>query len=547
MRSARPRRSRPALACAVAVATLAAGLLAPTTASASPSAAGSSTRQPAPVVWGPCDPAAIANVPEAERFRFSCALYAVPLDHDRPSRGSIDIALMRRAADAVGGKRIGSLFLNPGGPGGSGYRYPTVGSAIFEPEVMDRFDLIGFDPRGVARSTPLQCFETQEEADEVFARMAALPITPEEEAATLDAYADYSASCARVAGPLLQHMSTKDVARDLDLLRAAVGDRRLTFVGFSYGTLLGATYANLFPDRVRAMVLDGNVDPRLRLHDGLEYDRQRTAGFEISLNAFLARCDAAAECAFAPGSRAKLTALLDRLRAEGPVTLADGTVVDEATVIGVTAGALYDPAALEDLAAFLQEVYLAAFPAPQARRAPLDAAVVDDLLARAGQARYDVRPDAPYTSDDSYAAVNCSDKPFTHSPQRVPVIADRWEQRLRDFGRYLAWGDPAICPTWPVQDPDTYAGPWGKRTASPVLVVGNYYDPATQYRFAERMSRQLGNARLLSVDAFGHCILGGSQCADQIAARYLIDLRLPRPGTVCEPDLQPLPPATTRG
>ena len=459
----------------------------------------------------------------------------MPLDHDDPALGTIDIALMRRAADAVDGPRIGSLFLNPGGPGGSGYRYPTVGGAIFEPEVMDRFDLIGFDPRGVARSTPLRCFETDEEADEVFARMAALPVTPEEEAATLDAYADYSESCGRVAGPLLQHMSTKDVARDLDLLRAAVGDRRLTFVGFSYGTLLGATYANMFPTRTRALVLDGNVDPRLRLHDGLEYDRQRTNGFEISLNAFLDRCDAAASCAFAPGARDKLTDLLDHLRAEGPVTLPDGTAVDEATVVDVTAGALYDPAALEDLAAFLQEVHQAAFPAPAARRAALDPDVVADLLARASQARRDARPETPYSSDDSYAAVNCSDKPFTHPPARVPAIADRWERQMRDFGRYLAWADPVICPTWPVEDPDTYAGPWGKRTANPVLVVGNYYDPATQYKFAERMARQLGNARLLSVDAFGHCILGGSECADRITARYLIDLELPRKGTVCEP------------
>ena len=229
------------------------------------------------------------------------------------------------------------------------------------------------------------------------------------------------------------------------------------------------------------------------------------------------------------------------------MTLPDGTEVDEATVVDVTAGALYDPAALEDLAAFLQEVHQAAFPAPAARRAALDPDVVADLLARASQARRDARPETPYSSDDSYAAVNCSDKPFTHTPAQVPAIADRWEQQMRDFGRYLAWADPVICPTWPVEDPDTYAGPWGKRTANPVLVVGNYYDPATQYKFAERMASQLGNARLLSVDAFGHCILGGSECADRITARYLIDLKLPRKGTVCEPDLQPLPPATSQG
>ena len=518
----------------LALVTGAMGLIVPaTTAAAAPA-----PKAPAPVSWGECAPADLVNVPEAERPQFSCGNYAVPLNHERPRQGNINIALMRRAANNQDAK-IGSLFLNPGGPGGSGYGMPRAGRNIFEPEVLDRFDLIGFDPRGVGRSTPLRCFATEEDADEVFGRMHVLPVTAQQERTTLRAYKDYGRFCDRFAGPLIEHMSTKDVARDLDLLRAAVGDRKLTFVGFSYGTLLGATYVNMFPNKARAIVLDGNVDPKLRLLDGLEYDRQRTNGFEIALDAYLHRCDQDPDCAFGPGARQKFTALHNHLRNEGPVTLPDGTVVDEAAVIGTTGSVLYNPAQFGALAEALQEVYEAAFPSASSRRA----APSGDASAVFSQPRInaDIWPDAPYTSDDSYAAVNCSDKPFDIRPNEVPREADRWERQMPDFGRYLAWGDPAVCPVWPVQDADAYRGPWNRRTETPVLLFGNYYDPATQYEFSRRMARQLGNALLVSVDAHGHCILGDSSCTDRIAADYLIDLEVPGPGTVCHPDVQPFP------
>jgi pimeloyl-ACP methyl ester carboxylesterase len=445
---------------------------------------------------------------------------------------------MRRAATDQE-NRIGSLFLNPGGPGGSGYGMPLIGSAILEPKVLERFDLIGFDPRGVARSAPLRCFTTEEDAGAVFSRISPLPVADDQEKATIEALGDYRASCRRVAGPLLQHMATKDVARDLDLLRAAVGDSRLTYVGFSYGTLLGATYANLFPQRTRALVLDGNVDPELRLRDGLEYDRQRTRGFEIALGAYLARCDVDTDCVFGPDARAKFTRLHDHLRQVGPITLPDGTVVDEATMIGTVASILYNPAIFGQLAEALQALYATAFPPAAALGAGPGAVASGTLFAEPPFARYDVWPDAPYVSDDSYAAVNCSDKPFKPKPEGVPAVADRWERQMPDFGRYLAWADPAICPAWPVRTPDAYRGPWSRRTTTAVLLFGNYFDPATRYAFSKRMARELGNARLVSVDSFGHTILGASSCAEAIATDYLIDLTVPPPGTVCQPNTQP--------
>lgn len=539
--STRPARSvKRGATLVVALVTGAIGLAAPSAATATPAPAPA----PAPVAWGQCAPSELVGVPTAELPLYTCANYAVPLDHDKPRLGTINIALMRRAANNPAAK-IGSLFLNPGGPGGSGYRFPKSGRLYFEPQVLDRFDLIGFDPRGVARSTPLRCFATQEDADEVFGRMAALPVTHEEEATTLKALKDYGQFCKRFAGPLLEHMSTKDVARDLDVLRQAVGDSKLNYAGFSYGTLLGATYVNMFPNKTRAIILDGNVDPNLRLHDGVEYDRQRTNGFEISLDALLTECDAVGEaCSFSGDAREKYDTMRNHLRENGPVTLPDGFVVDEATLTGTVAGALYNPAVFTQLADLLQELWTAINPATSARAAiTVTGQTFQALQGTTQQGRADILPDTPYTSDDSYLAVNCSDKPFRNRPSGIPALADKWERQMPSFGRYLAWGDPAACPTWPARDPDVYPGPWNKRTQTPVLVFGNYYDPATQYEFARRMSKQLGNARLVSVDAFGHCILGDSTCTDLIAADYLVNLRVPGPGTVCHPDVQPFPAA----
>ena len=520
----------------VAFVTGAISLVAPT-ATAAPAPAA-----PAPISWAKCAPSELVGVPAGELAQYSCANYAVPLDHDKPKLGTINIALMRRAANNQSA-RIGSLFLNPGGPGGSGFGLPTVGDLIFEPQVLDRFDLIGFDPRGVARSTPLRCFATQEDADEVFGRMAPLPVTAAEERSTLTALKDYGQFCKRFAGPLLEHMSTKDVARDLDVLRQAVGDSKLSYVGFSYGTLLGATYVNMFPTKARAIIIDGNVDPNLRLHDGVEYDRQRTNGFEISLNAMLARCDSVGTgCAFSGGAGQKYQGLRDHLRNVGPITLPDGTVVDEALLTGTVAGSLYSPSSFVDLTNALQQLWETIHPPVSGRAATtLTGQTLQTMRAAGHQGQADMLADTPYENDDSYLAVNCSDKPFDNRPSGIPALADKWERQMPSFGRYQAWSDPAACPTWPVRNPDTYRGPWNKRTETPVLVFGNYYDPATQYEFAKRMSRELGNARLVSVDAFGHCILGGSSCTDRIAADYLIDLKIPGPGTVCQPNVQPFP------
>ncbi|MFE2754835.1 alpha/beta hydrolase [Actinosynnema sp. NPDC059335] len=526
-----------ALGLALAMGTAVSGLVGTGPAAAQEARAGAQR----PIQWTTCADDVLAEIPAAQRDKVSCANHPVPLDHRKPNGPQITIALMKRPAEDQA-NRIGSLFINPGGPGGAGLIYSAYGSSFFQPEVMKRFDLIGFDPRGVGRSTPLRCFKTLEEAEEVFGRMSAIPVTRTEIRDTTVATKDYTDACARNAGPLLDHMSTEDVARDLDLLREGVGDRQLTFVGFSYGTLLGATYANIFPSKSRALVLDGNVDPALRTSNGTEYDRQRAQGFEIALDAFLKRCDAEGDkCAYSDGDpRAKFDEVRDHLRTR-PLTLPTGEAVTYADYIGRVTGDLYAPTRFKALAAWLQSVYAVLHPEAATFSAQAQADLLPPLANKHGLA--DIRAgrvgDTEYLYDDSYYGVNCTDKPFLRAPQLFPLVAAQWERESPTFGRQQAASDLLTCATWPVPRPDRWDGPWNRRTPNPVVVVGNYYDPATRYDFAKRMARQLGNARLISVDAFGHCILGDSAGADTAVTDYLVDLKAPANGQVFQPNVQP--------
>lgn len=485
---------------------------------------------PSGIRWGGCPADVLAPVPPAERQRLRCARFRVPIEHDRPWRGGIELALMKRLADDPL-RRIGSLFTNPGGPGNSGFLPIREAARKYRPEVLRRFDVIGFDPRGVGRSAPLRCFTSAEDKEATLAGFVSVPITVGEIAKDLAIRRDYARACRREAGQLLYHMSTKDTARDLELLRAAVGDRRLNYLGYSYGTLLGATYTAMYPRNTRAMVLDGNVDPLLRTNDGIEHERLHGEAFEFALNAVLERCAAAGtNCAFASGNpRAKFAELRGFLRWHS-LRMPDGTVIRRDDFVEGVAEAMWDQDSFAPLMRQLDTAYAVLHGDRQATGS------VSLLSGSASRSRY--------TGDDSYFGVNCSDKPFPPSQAPVPILASAWEFRAPTFARWQAFDDFAQCSVWPAAaSADRYSGPWRNRAENPVLTFGNSYDPATPYAFSRKMTRLLGKARLVRVHAFGHTILGGrSKCADRIASEYLVNLRLPAEGTVCEPEHQPFEP-----
>jgi pimeloyl-ACP methyl ester carboxylesterase len=483
-----------------------------------------------PVLWSPC-----------ERGRFDCATVPVPLDYDQPKGATILLSLIRlRATDPA--RRIGSLLVNPGGPGGSGVDLVLGAGEVLAPEIRARFDLVGFDPRGVARSTALRCFGTPRQWGPAF--WADLPLTPAgvDVVAAADRY--LADACAQRGGSILDHMSTADVARDMDLLRARLGDERLTFLGFSYGSMLGTTYANLFPDRVRAIVIDGVLDPiawttgaagqqDLPFSTRLRSD----AGAQATLGEFFRLCDQAGpDCAFSGNSAARFAALRARLL-DGPIQVTlDGetfpfTYTD--LIYGML-GVLYSPFAWP----FAGEV-LALL--EQSASATAIGTALAGLRQSLGYVNKRGFPHYP-NFVESLPGVACSDSDNPDSHLDWFTAAESAEAQFGYFGRAWTWIS-SICSVWPGRSDDRYTGPWNAATANPVLVVGNFFDPATRYEGAQTVAGLLPNSRLLSYAGWGHTAYGGlSRCIDTAVNAYLISGALPAAGTVCQPEMDPFAP-----
>jgi len=490
--------------------------------------------------WAACPP-------DLAPAGYECTTAAVPLSYRDPAGPAIELALGRLPAGDPA-RRIGTLFWNPGGPGGPG-RIPPA----FTEELHERFDIVGFDPRGIAASTQLRCFENNEQAFTYFGWE--FPITLTQTRRAIDLTRQGTTRCARNGGPIISHMATANVARDIDLLRQAVGDEQLTYVGFSYGTHIGTVYANLFPSRVRALTLDAVIEPvewttgrnALEARQPVEYRAGSFHGAYKALRTFLADCTADSRCAFRErGSdlRAKFDTLLTRLK-HRPVPVVDPEgntfLVTYQLAVGFTLGSLYSEFNAPFFAEELQRLWLATEAGNQ-----LVPQRVSSHLARAS-----VRPsrgvrtpeDEPYFGIEAGPAVQCTDSDNPSSPWLWPLYAHKADREAPYFGSIWVYFS-LPCATWPATDVDRYTGPWNRRTANPLLLVGNSEgDPATPYEDAVSTTRRLADARLLTYQAWGHAaFLGASRCIDAAVERYLIAKQLPPRGKVCRPDRLPFDP-----
>ncbi|MER6911140.1 alpha/beta hydrolase [Streptomyces sp. NPDC000594] len=447
---------------------------------------------------------------------FQCTRLTVPLDHARPGGRRITLAVARTRATGPG-EKLGSLLVNPGGPGGSAVEYLQMFAGTGYPApVRARYDMVAVDPRGVAGSEPVTCLSGPEM--DTYTQVDQTPDDPAEERRLATAHRSFAEGCAKRSAALLPYVSTVDTARDMDVLRAVLGDERLAYVGASYGTFLGATYAELFPRRAGRLVLDGALDPSLSAR---RVNQDQTAGFETAFRSFAADCVTRRDCPLGTGSTTeaatRLRGLFTRLDAR-PLPTGEPRRLGEALATTGVLAAMYDEGAW-----------------PQLREA-LDAALSGDgapLLALA-DSYYERSGDGSYSNlMFANAAVNCLDLPpaFT-GPAEVERASADFEKVSPVFGRGFAWA-AMNCAYWPAPATGTPHRITAEG-ARPILVVGTTRDPATPYRWARALAGQLASGRLLTYEGDGHTAYGrGSDCVDTAINRYLLEGTVPREGTRC--------------
>lgn len=461
---------------------------------------------------------------------FECATVAVPLDYRRPSAGVIELGVTRLPASDPQ-RRIGSMLVNPGGPGGSGVAFVRQAARfVYSPDVRARFDIVGFDPRGVGLSQAVRCFVDADEQREFWGDLPLFPVTADEERRYIRRTADYTRLCGERNRAVLPHVSTVDVARDMDRLRAAVGDQGLTFVGYSYGSYLGEVYANLFPDKVRALALDGVLDPETWANRTPLLLAEAPRGGELSLDAFAASCaDAGTACPFANGDtgaqvRQRLDAVLAQIR-QAPLPAPNADPPGELD---------FRLATLTYLISMYDTFFWPTFAAGLAQAEAGDGSILLDLIRL-----FIAPPDVYDNSGDTFSAVFCTDGAFPRTGAVWPALVRASERQAPTFSRYW-WYTGLPCATWPARAPERYTGPWNRHTATPILLINTLADPATPYSGALRAQRRLADARLVTLDGWGHTSLAHpSACVQQLLDRYLIDRTAPANGTHCAPNAGP--------
>jgi pimeloyl-ACP methyl ester carboxylesterase len=498
----------------VVLAFVAVSLSAPNSAAASPGPRGGS----AAINWTACDPPGSG---------LECARVAVPLDWDKPHGKQIGLSVIRHLATRPA-ERIGSMFVNPGGPGASGVGIVRDLSDVLDRWGAGRFDVVSWDPRGTNDSTPANCFTSDAARDQFWAG-ASIPFTKAASKAYQRKTVDLARRCGQVSGDLLDHISTADTARDLDALRGLVGDDLLTYVGLSYGSMIGQTYINLFPTHIRAMVLDGIVDPVAYTKSAEARVTDQASAFDAVFGTFLELCESAGagHCALAGHGETvaqRVARVFDTARRSSiPAPHSDPPgALDYADLILAS----YNPLRVRaDWAGFAEDLNAAA---------DGDASRMEDV-ARA------LRTPAGFAGATTSASISCVDASARKPSQSWPSVIPKFTDTSTLYGPLLGWWLWAPCASnWPGRSTDRYDGPWGATTTTPILLMNNRHDPATGYQNAVAAEQRLGNAVLLTEDGYGHLTMNDpSQCVDQVRTRYLLTLVPPARGTVCKADVPP--------
>ena len=511
-----------------------------------------------------------------------CGSITVPLDYDEPDGATTDVALLRvRATDPS--RRVGTLLVNPGGPGGSGVQMAAMAPYAFSPALRERFDIVGMDPRGTNFSTAVRCFRDVGEQQAALAGMAVpFPVGDAQTAAFLGSAGGLATACSTTGAPLGGAMSTAQVARDLDVVRRAVGDDRLTFLGFSYGTYLGQVYASMFPDRVRAVAVDGVLDPvawagtsatagvpvSARLGSGTAaartlaevWRRCAQAGAEVCRTAEVGAPQDVAD-GVAAGLRAAPVVVRD------PVTDEVVETVTWASYVSDVLNLLYAPQGSADVDRLTWALHWLQQPAtPENVELRTEARVVvigygraqavtaQELdrtraagaaaFATAGSGTAGYHETFPYpNAPEAFAAVLCTDSRNPSRPDAWVGASATQDAAAPGFGPAWTWSSaPCATQTWTARDEDAWTGTFDARTAAPVLVVGNLWDPATAYEGAQAAADLLPGSRLVTSDSWGHTAYGTSMCVTDAVDAYLVAGTLPAEGTTCTGDAQPFVP-----
>ena len=422
---------------------------------------------------------------------FRCATATLPLDYDHPKGATTKVALLKRPASNPKAK-IGTLFVNPGGPGGSGTDLALYATSLLSPDVLARFDVVGFDPRGVNASTQVRCFTSTAKQEAALAGYASMSFPDNLATARiyLDSARQLGRACASTGKPLSTAMSTAQVARDLDVLRRAVGDRRLSYLGFSYGTYLGQVYANMFPDRVRAVALDGVVDPTAwqgstATRNTPQWDRLRSAeGSWSALSTILTRCRQVGPtgCDFAGlGDPTKNFGTLAQRLKRTPVLLDDWSggsySYGYSDLVGEVLGNLYATDGARTIDAILTELWVLSDPTAAStaqRQASRRLAQVRASMARRiDSVRPALRASAYDNSLETFTSVECTDSPLIDKIGSLPKAAAAADRRVPYFGAVWVWNAPACArDAFNAADEDAYRGSFTHRTRSPLLCRG---------------------------------------------------------------------------